>query len=371
MAIKASGGNPPTNSLSFTDIENEFGQHPGVGNRTLGNYRLQGVSVGDLNNVSLSRDGCGINADSSIPVNNNPIRFSDFYNAKQNIIVDFFTKNQDRVNAKTGKYNSSNPSGNYVVLGPGSKPSDTSGKKVIIHVTKLIGSVRGTANRVALRTGTWNNGTDLLVEVAEGGVIAGAGGKGGNGRNNASGEAGENGTSGLGVEYDGTKIQTTGGKIICGFGGGGAGGGGDTKKEASRWGRGRGPEVKVGGGGGGGGQGVPGGPGGSGGEGRNGTAGDHEAAGNGAEGFEGRSSGGGQTAIINAGDGGEGGHVNDNSADRGENSSLGGIRHENPRTTSGGSGGGNGAAIRRSSGVDFTLVGNPNITGSTNATGMS
>ena len=368
MAIKASGGNPPTNSLSFTDIENEFGQHSGLGNRKLGNYRLQGVSVGKLNNVSLSRDGCGINADSSIPVNNDPIRFSDFYHAKQNIIVNFFTSDQNRKNAKTDKYNSSNPSGNYTVLGPGSKPSNTSGKKVIIHVTKKIGSQRGNANRVALRTGTWNSGTDLLVEVAEGGLIMGAGGKGGNGRNNNSGLPGENGTSALGVEYNGTKIQTTGGKIICGFGGGGAGGGGDTKREGGFWGGGRGPEVKVGGGGGGGGQGIPGGPGGSGGEGRNGTAGDHEAAGNGAEGFEGVSRG---DATINAGDGGEGGHVNDTSADGGENSGLSGNRHENPNTTSGGSGGGNGAAIRRSSGVNFTLVGSPNITGGTNATGMS
>ena len=145
MAIKSSGGNPPTNSLSFNDIENEFGQHPGIGNRTLGNYRLQNVNIGDLTEVSLSRDGCGINADSSIPVDNQPIKFSDFYNGKQKILVNFFTSHQNRKNAKTEYSNN-----NVTVVGPGSKPLSTSGKKVIIHVNKRIGSVRnGGVNRVA------------------------------------------------------------------------------------------------------------------------------------------------------------------------------------------------------------------------------
>ena len=365
MAIKASGGNPPANSLRFTEIENEFGQHSGIGNRTLGNYRLQNVNIGDLTEVSLSRDGCGINANSSIPVDNQPIKFSDFYNAKQNILVNFFSSNQNRKNAKTEYSNN-----NVTVVGPGSKPSNTGGKKIIIHVTKRIGSVRnGGVNRVALRTGSWDSETDLLVEVGEGGIIAGAGGQGGEGREGTSGTNGETGNSGLGVQYNGTKIQTTGGKIMCGFGGGGAGGGGDTKREGSRWGRGRGPEVKAGGGGGGGGQGIPGGLGGEGGEGRDGTTGDHEAAGNGAEGAEVSSRG---DATINGGDGGEGGHENDFSADGGETASLSGGRHEDPYRAGGGSGGGNGAAIRKSSGsISFTLVGSPNIIGDTNQTGVS
>ena len=126
MAIKASG-----NSLRFTEIENEFGQ--GGGTRSLGTYRLQNVNIGGLTEVSLSRDGCGIDANSSIPVDNQPIKFSDFYNAKQNIIVNFFDSDQNRKNAKTEYSND-----NVTVVGPGSKPSNTSGKKVIIHVTKKL-----------------------------------------------------------------------------------------------------------------------------------------------------------------------------------------------------------------------------------------
>ena len=373
MAIKASGGNPPQNSLRFSEIENEFGQNSG---RKIGNYRMNNLNIGALSEVSLSRDGCGISANSNIPVDNQTIRFSDFYSAKQNIIIDFHSNNQNRVNAKNDKFNASNATGNFTVVGGtngnnGPKPSNTSGKKVIIHVTKVIGSAYGSVNNVALRTGTWNSGTEVLVEV-DGGTIIGAGGKGGDGREATSGLPGDDGTSGLGIDYSGTKIQTTeGGLIACGFGGGGAGGGGETKKEGSRWGRGRGPEVKAGGGGGGGGQGVPGGPGGSSPEGsaHNGTAGSATAAGDGGEGAEVASRG---DATINGGTGGEGGHTGDTSADRGNDAFLSGGRHENPSTSSGASGGSNGAAIRKGNGsINFTLVGSPNIVGSTNATGIS
>ncbi len=174
MAIKASGGNPPQNSLSFTEIEAEFGQN---NSRSLGDYRMNNLNIGALTEVSLSRDGCGISADSDIPVDSQTIKFSDFYSAKQNIILDFHTSNQNRVNAKNDKYNASSASGNYIVVGsPGNvKPSSTSGKKVIIHVTKIIGSEKpatvAAMAKVALRTGDWNSGTELLVEVAGGTVI--------------------------------------------------------------------------------------------------------------------------------------------------------------------------------------------------------
>ena len=372
MAIKASGGNPPQNSLRFSEIENEFGQNSG---RKIGNYRMNNLNIGALSEVSLSRDGCGISANSDIPVDNQTIRFSDFYSAKQNIIIDFHSNNQNRVNAKTDKFNASNATGNFTVVGGtngnnGPKPSNTSGKKVIIHVTKVIGSAYGSVNNVALRTGTWNSGTEVLVEV-DGGTIIGAGGKGGDGREATSGLPGDDGTSGLGIDYSGTKIQTTeGGLIACGFGGGGAGGGGETKKEGSRWGGGRGPEVKAGGGGGGGGQGVPGGPGGSSPEGsaHNGTAGSATAAGNGGEGAEVASRG---DATINGGTGGEGGHTGDTSADTGQDAFLSGRRHENASTSGGAVGGSNGAAIRKNGSVNFTLIGSPNIVGDTNATGVS
>ena len=367
MAIKVSGGNPPTNSLSFSEIENEFGQNA---SRSLGDYRMNDLNIGALTEVSLSRDGCGISANSSIPVDNQEIKFSDFFSAKQNIIIDLHSSNQRRVNAKNDKYNASSASGNYTVVGSSgnSKPSSTSGKKVVIHVTKIIGSATGSVNNVALRTGNWDSGTEVLVEV-DGGTVIGAGGDGGVGAEGTNGRPGEDGTSGLGVDYNGTKIQTAeGGLIACGFGGGGAGGGGDTKREGSRWGSGRGPEVKAGGGGGGGGQGDPGGAGGTSPEGRNGTAGDHEQAGEGGEGAEVASRG---DATINGGTGGEGGHTGDTSADSGNSAFLSGGSHEDPYTAGGGGGGSNGAAIRKVSGINFTLIGSPNISGATDQTGVS
>ncbi len=373
MAIKASGGNPPSNPLSFSDIEGEFGQN---NSRSLGDYRMNNLNIGALTEVSLSRDGCGISANSDIPVDDQTIRFSNFYSAKQNIILDFHSSNQNRVNAKNDKYNASSASGNYIVVGsPGNvKPSSTSGKKVIIHVTKVIGSEKpantAAMAKVALRTGNWNSGTELLVEVA-GGTVIGAGGNGGNGQSNNNGLPGKNGSSGLGIEYEGTKIQTSnGGLIACGFGGGGAGGGARTKAEGTSWGGGRGPTKNITGSGGGGGQGVPGGNGGSGGA--NGTAGDHEQAGEGGPETETQSCGAKGCAEIKGGNGGEGGHVGDTSADKGENGALGGGPHEDPNTAGGGLGGSNGSAIRRKNGnINFTLIGNPNIVGDQNATGVS
>lgn len=364
MAIKASGGNPPSNSLSFTEIENEFGQNA---SRSLGDYRMNNLNIGALTEVSLSRDGCGISANSNIPVDDQEIKFSDFFSAKQNIILDFHSNNQNRVNAKNDKYNASSPSGNYTVVGStgNSKPSSTNGKKVIIHVTKVIGSSQGNVNNVALRTGNWDSGTELLVEV-DGGTVIGAGGNGGNGQSNNVGTPGTDGTSGLGIDYSGTKIQTAeSGLIACGFGGGGAGGGARTKREGSSWGGGRGPTVNIAGSGGGGGQGAPGGSGGSGGA--NGTAGDHEQAGEGGPETEVESVESGAVG----GNGGEGGHTGDTSADAGEAGSLNGSRHEDPNTAGPGIGGGNGAAIRKNGSVNFTLIGSPNIVGDQNATGVS
>ena len=114
MALQASGGNPPTNSISFGQIENEFGQNS---SRSLGAYRMNNLNIGALTEVSLDRDGAGINANSSIPVDNQTIRFSDFFSSRLNVIIDCHSSNQNRVNAKTDKYNSSTSSGNYVVVG--------------------------------------------------------------------------------------------------------------------------------------------------------------------------------------------------------------------------------------------------------------
>ena len=93
MAIKVAGANPPSNSLSFLEIENEFGQNS---SRSLGDYRMNNLNIGALTEVSLSRDGCGISANSDIPVDNEEIKFSDFYSAKQNIICLLYTSPSPR-----------------------------------------------------------------------------------------------------------------------------------------------------------------------------------------------------------------------------------------------------------------------------------
>lgn len=374
MAIKAAGSPQPP--LSFSEIENEFGNNA---TRSLGAYRMNNLSIGNLSEVSLSRDGCGLSANSSIPVDNQTIKFSDFYGAKQNIFLDLYTSTQNRINAKNDKFNASTASGNYVVVGGtngtnGPKPSDTNGKKIIIHVTKTIGSAKGAATNCALRTGSWGFGTEVLVEVDSGGKLIGAGGDGGDGVEDGTGGSGGSGTAALGIDFNGTKIQTSGGSIVCGFGGGGAGGGGETKREGNWRGSGRGPEVKAGGGGGGGGMGIPAGSGGLGAEGasHNGTAGSATAAGNGGEGAEVVSRG---EATINGGAGGEGGfqgNVEDGIPDAGSAGFLSGGEHEDAETHSGGPGGANGSAIRKGSGsISFTLIGSPTIIGTTNETGVS
>ena len=207
MALQASGGNPPVNSISFGQIQNEFGQNS---SSSLGGYRMNNLNIGALTEVSLDRDGAGINANSQIPVDNQTIKFSDFFSSRLNVIIDCHTSNQNRVHAKNDKYNAPSASGNYVVVGGGGKPSNTNGKKIIIHVNKQIGSAAGDINTCALRTGTWNNGTDLRVEVAENGIIAGAGGNGGIGGGGSPGPAGGgnggDGNSGLGIEYTGLSL---------------------------------------------------------------------------------------------------------------------------------------------------------------------
>ena len=73
MAIKPynNGQNP----LSFSELENEFGNNS---SRSMGGYRMRDLNIGDLSEVSLSRDGSGPNANNRIPVDDEAISFSHF-----------------------------------------------------------------------------------------------------------------------------------------------------------------------------------------------------------------------------------------------------------------------------------------------------
>ena len=358
MGVKASGS-----SLSFSEIENEFGQN---NDRDLGEYRVS-QTVGGLSNRPL---------DTGIP-QSGEIKFSDFYSKKLNVIIDYHSgSTENRPSDARTKYQAGSASGNRTVIG-GFKDrvvNNSSGSKVIIHVNKTIGSAAGNVNNCAVRTGSFESGTDLTVDVGSSGKIFGAGGNGGNGSTSRTGAGnGQDGSSALGISYSGTVVNVSSGGIIRqGYGGGGGGGGADGRQENSGK-----PFLSHRGSGGGGGAGLPGGEGGPvtggnpGGEANAGADGGTNSAGSGgaapsdySHGNEGGFAGGGK--------GGDGGDT-EQSAQNGNPGEAGGGEWESgPSTASGGTAGGNGAAIRRTSGITVTIgTNNGTITGSTTATGVS
>ena len=334
----------PSGQISAQDIKNEFGEVSGT--VPLGSYR-----------VSQTKGELTLNIGDGVP-GSGAISFDNMRNKRLNIVVDYYgdnanlnrTDNGDNtMNAKT-RYNDQNDRVS-VIGGLKSKPSNTAPHRVRIHVNQNLGGKKGGTNVVALRTGSWNSGTDLIVDVGGEGAIYGAGGDGGEGGNDQdAGNAGMDGASALGIDYNGTTVNVaSGGLIRCGFGGGGGGGcGRQEDKNADR---------RACGGGGGGGQGYPGGSGGDRGrggqvDGGDGSAGDISEAGEG---------GGGGNASNQAfgAPGGEGGGQGE-AADNGSGGNHGA-----------GSGGGQGSAIRKGSGVSFTLNNSGSIVGNTNQTGVS
>ena len=191
------------NSISADDIRKEFGASGPNDSVSLGNYR-KSVSIGVYSNLPL---------DDGIPQGTAAIGFGNFYGKTLNVVLDLGTDTEYRVNLKT-KYDNSTPT---VIGGYKSKPTNTSGKKILISINKSIGSDKAATNNVALRTGSWNSGTMLFVRIGTNGEIIGAGGDGGGG----GGYSGGNGTSAFGIDYPVT-IENYG-LISCGFGGGGGG----------------------------------------------------------------------------------------------------------------------------------------------------
>jgi len=333
----------PSGQISAQDIKNEFGE-TGEGKVALGSYR-----------VSQTKGELTLNIGDGVP-GSGAISYDNMRNKRLNIVVDYYSggtitrqdNGDNTMNAKT-RYNDQNDKV-HVIGGLKSKPSNTSGHRVRIHVNKSLGGKRGGQNVCALRTGSWNSSTSLIVDVGGEGAIYGAGGDGGEGGNDMdAGNAGQAGASALGIDYNGTTVNVaSGGLIRCGFGGGGGGGGGRQEdKNADR---------RAGGGGGGGGQGYPGGAGGDRGrthaDGSDGTAGDISEAGEGG-------GGGNNAGQAYGASGGEGGG-------QGEAADSGGSAQHGA-----GAGGGQGSAIRKSSGVSFTLNNSGSVVGDTNQTGVS
>ena len=146
MTIKSSGSpNPP---LLFSEIEAEFGaQSP----RSLGSYRhTQTVNGLTFNGI-----------DSGVPTSGT-IKFSDFYGKSLNIVVDCFSGNDEfRISAKNNKWNNNQ----IVIINPSTVSKKESGTKITIRVNKKFGSDKSSINNCALKTGSWNNPAQIIVDL--------------------------------------------------------------------------------------------------------------------------------------------------------------------------------------------------------------
>ena len=206
MALQASG------QIKYSEIIAEFGT---PNNGGLGEFRIS-EDVGSLDDLPL---------DTGVP-QSGQIKFSDFYSKRLNQVVDLYSigNNTSRQNAKN-RWNNNN----VHIVGSSktgkTKPPNTNDDRVIINVNKTIRSVKGTQTHCALRTGNWDSGTILEIEIGTSGKLYGSGGNGGSGgnANETAGTDGQTGSSALGIQYPCTINNL--GVIQSGYGGGGGGGG--------------------------------------------------------------------------------------------------------------------------------------------------
>ena len=236
MALQGSG------RIKYSEIIAEFGTPTNGG---LGEYRLSGgEDVGSLTDIPL---------DIGIPTSGE-IKFSDFYGKRLNQIVDLYSNSVDDTFRQDAKDRWED--GEVHVVGSTktskTKPPDTTDDRVIIHVNQQIGSSKSKQKHCAVRTGKWDSGTILEIEVGPNGGIYGSGGNGGKGgkAKNGDGKDGGTGSSALGIEYACTINNL--GVIQAGYGGGGGGGG---RKQTTNGGK-KKPTKKHGSTGGGGGGGA-------------------------------------------------------------------------------------------------------------------
>ena len=365
------------------------------GSTKFGNYRMNNSSEFGGMVVPLDTD-CGPSSNVDIPTGTSPISFSNFYNARLNIAVDYYTSNENRPeNALTRL---GDPNKRRVVGGFKGVPANTSGSKVAIVVNKIIsgksaGANGASVNECSLRTGNgYDVATKVSIQVGSSGRIYGAGGDGGTGgdvdgynRNPSDGSTGENGTSALGIEHNLTAVKVrSGGKIVSGFGGGGGGGGAfEDSRPGEEW-----RPGCASGGGGGGGAGSPAGAGGATGSitthdpNEHASPGDAGSAGSEPNGSEQGGAGGSGNCNPPTGSceakGGTGGRGRDEETTGSgfDNDGTGQVSQGRTDSSSyvgsnGGAAGSDGAAIRRRSGYTITVTNDGTIDGETTATGVS
>jgi len=362
------GNGKPQNSISFGQIETEFGQ---TNDRKLGQYRVDKVygafdstNAGIypvISSVGMSfplSTNAGLNANQDIP-SSGPIKFSDFYSGQRTVLIDAysvddsvasmlsFSANNTYYQNYTMNAKTSWNAGNRVRVGeeniPEQAPADDSNTTVIVYVNKFLTGTKPTASMqatdgasreyVAFKTGSWDASTNLKVIVGDRGVIMGGGGNGGDaGNGQQNGSPGAQATSGFGADNDVHVTVKNGGWIEKGYGGGGGGGGfyASQKGFLGVWG---GSSTTQQGGGGGGGAGLH----------VDGRSNGGDGSTDGGQG--GRWVGGaGGGSNNSAGDGGDGGHKDALAQAGGTGSHSGGAR------------GSNGHAFRRTSGKTITLV---------------
>ena len=178
-------------------------------------------TIGSLSGLRLDKNSCGPSANASIPGPGQTISFSDFYNSRLNVVVDYHTGSTEYRAVAKDKYVAN---GVTVVGGFRTRPSSTGGIKVFVNVNKKIGSdTNNDTHRAALRTGSWDSGTQLTIDVGGSGKIYGAGGGGGNGTA-GNGTNGGNGNTAVGFQFNTTLNVASGGYIQQGYAGGGGGG---------------------------------------------------------------------------------------------------------------------------------------------------
>ena len=231
-----------TGSLSFKEIEREFGQNS---RRSLGQYRIS-QTVGQMDNMPLS-EGIG--------QGNSPIKFSQFRGNRLNVVLQYNSnfgtfsapdvapvaqqKYQDAI-LGTGVDDEVVVVGNFK-----DKPENAGGKRIIIHVTSTIGGGKKNIEQTkcSLVTGKgWADNTELYINVGETGLISGTGGFGGErGSEGSNGGDGQDGSSAIGINYTNRQtkiIVQRGGQIRAGGGGGGGGGGAESDTSGSQGGAG-------------------------------------------------------------------------------------------------------------------------------------
>lgn len=371
MTLPASnkdGNGIPQNSISFGEIETEFGQNT---TRSLGKYRTNKV-YGAFNSSNagvtpvLSSPGrtfplstnAGLNANQDIPTSGQ-IRFSDFYSGKRTVLIDAYSVDDTDVNmltfGATNKYylnytmtaRDEWTNGNRVRVGdnniPMPAPSSPENTRVIVYINKWLTGTHSKAlmahpqeEYVAFRTGVWPASTELEVIVGDQGRITGGGGKGGDGGSGENdGTAGRAGTSAFGADNNVTVSVKNGGIIYKGFGGGGGGGGYYTSTKGFLGLFGGSSSQTGGGGGGGAGVSIQGAS----------SGGTGENAGGGGAWNNGGAAGGGAGESGDGGDGG-GAWVPPNSIDP---------EAGDDGNQTGGGAGANGKAFRRTSGAIITF----------------